>query len=93
VIDEEVQVSRQRLESLLGRAVTTFSYPYGGVDDRVAQAVRNSGFTVAVTTEDAAVGVGCDPLRVPRIEVRPGSSGALSARLESLFAPTSGSDR
>lgn len=46
----EVRESRRRLEDMLGVEVTTFAYPYGGVDRRVRAAVAEAGYKAAFTT-------------------------------------------
>ena len=46
----ELENSKHRLEDLLGVAVTSFAYPYGGVDRRIRSAVVNAGYTQAFTT-------------------------------------------
>jgi peptidoglycan/xylan/chitin deacetylase (PgdA/CDA1 family) len=62
----EVMDSRRRLETVLGRGVTLFAYPYGGVDADAVEIARAAGFTVAVTTVEAAVGPADRPLAIPR---------------------------
>jgi peptidoglycan/xylan/chitin deacetylase (PgdA/CDA1 family) len=68
-IAEEVASSRSDLEEILGEPVRTFAYPYGRVDDRVADAVRAAGFESACTVVPRPAGLDDDPLRVPRIEI------------------------
>ncbi len=46
----EVRDSKHRLEDLLGVEITSFAYPYGGVDMRVRSAVADAGYKVAFTT-------------------------------------------
>ena len=50
-LQEEVTESKLRLEELLGVEVTSFAYPYGGVDRRVRSAVAEAGYKAAFTTE------------------------------------------
>jgi peptidoglycan/xylan/chitin deacetylase (PgdA/CDA1 family) len=66
---EELETSRKRLEGLVGQPVTTFAYPEGDLDDRVADLVRAAGYTLAFTTETGAIAAGTDPLRLRRTEV------------------------
>ncbi|HEV2214593.1 MAG TPA: polysaccharide deacetylase family protein, partial [Terracidiphilus sp.] len=49
-LEREVRGSKRRLEDLLGMEVTTFAYPYGGVDRRVRAAVARAGYKLAFTT-------------------------------------------
>lgn len=46
----EVSDSKRRLEDMLGAEITTFAYPYGGVDRRVRAAVAEAGYKAAFTT-------------------------------------------
>jgi len=46
----DVSQSRSTVESCLGSPVALFSYPYGAHDETVVGAVREAGFTAAVTT-------------------------------------------
>lgn len=46
----ELGESKRRLEDALGVEVTSFAYPYGGVDRRVRSAVAEAGYTLAFTT-------------------------------------------
>lgn len=46
----EVRDSKLRLEDSLGVEVTSFAYPYGGVDRRVRAAVADAGYNLAFTT-------------------------------------------
>lgn len=48
-LEHELADSKHRLEDLLGTEVTTFAYPYGGVDRRVRSAVVNAGYRQAFT--------------------------------------------
>ncbi len=45
----EVRDSKHVLEDLLGTEVTSFAYPYGGVDQRVRGAVAEAGYKMAFT--------------------------------------------
>ena len=46
-----------------------FAYPYGDYTDSCLMAVRDAGFTCAVTTENRRAEVGDDPLRLPRLRM------------------------
>jgi peptidoglycan/xylan/chitin deacetylase (PgdA/CDA1 family) len=65
-LEREVRGSREDLEDLTGAPVTTFAYPAGLLDDRVAAAVRAAGFESAVTTRHGWWRPRTDPLRIPR---------------------------
>ena len=49
-LEREVRGSKEDLEDLLAKPVTSFAYPTGLTDDRVRAAVSAAGFTSAVTT-------------------------------------------
>lgn len=65
----EVTGSKTALEQKLGKPLTTLCYPYGSVNDRVAEIVAEAGYTQAVTTEFGRARQGDPPLRLPRISV------------------------
>jgi peptidoglycan/xylan/chitin deacetylase (PgdA/CDA1 family) len=76
---DELAASRATLERLAGRPVTTFAYPEGDLDDRVADLVRAAGYTMAFTTETGAIAAGADPLRLRRTEVSASDSRLIFA--------------
>lgn len=47
---QEIWGSKQELEVMIGKPVTTFAYPYGAFDPTTVDLVRQAGFTTAVTT-------------------------------------------
>jgi len=49
-LEREVRGSKEDLEDLIGKPVTSFAYPTGLLDDRVVGAVSAAGFATAVTT-------------------------------------------
>ena len=63
--------SKLRLESILGRSVTSFAYPNGFPErdfgPRHVAMVRESGFTCALTTASAACERSTDPFQLPRV--------------------------
>ena len=67
-LQQEVTESKLRLEELLGVEVTSFAYPFGGVDRRVRAAVAAAGYKVAFTTQPG-VNWWNDPLCQRRAEV------------------------
>jgi len=62
----EVSGSKDDLEELTGRPVTSFAYPAGLLNEQVVRAVGAAGFTSAVTTRHAWWRPATDPLRIPR---------------------------
>lgn len=65
----EMADSKDTLEQELGASVRALCYPYGAVNDALAQMARALGYTSAVTTQTGRVRRGDDPLRLPRISV------------------------
>ncbi len=68
-LNGELVESRERVRAATARAVELFSYPYGRWDARVERAVRNAGYTGAVTLDPGFNTGVCDPWRVRRINV------------------------
>jgi len=64
----ELAESKQRLEQVLGREVSTLSYPNGDHSNDVVQRARASGYTIACTTRRRRISCHDDPLRLPRVE-------------------------
>jgi peptidoglycan/xylan/chitin deacetylase (PgdA/CDA1 family) len=73
-LDSELRGSRSWLEDLLGRSVTSMSYPYGAMDARVRRAVAAAGYSIAACSRIGRYRVGDDPLQVPRTEIWAGDS-------------------
>lgn len=65
----EMAESKDALEQNLGTPVSVLCYPYGSVNDAVAETAREVGYSLAVTTQMGRVRQGDDPLRLPRISV------------------------
>ena len=66
---EELRGSREELESLLGRPVESFAFPFGSHDPRALQMVRDAGYGTAVTLKRWANGRRTNPLRLGRVGV------------------------
>jgi peptidoglycan/xylan/chitin deacetylase (PgdA/CDA1 family) len=99
-LEDEIVGSRQRLESALGTAVTTFCYPNGSLDARSLAKVRQAGYRAAVTTRWGSNPPGEDPLQLQRFDMnathakdRNGAfSGArLAWRISGLYPGLTGS--
>lgn len=71
--DEELQIelagSKEDLEALIGAPVTQFCYPYGDLDDRVANAALSTGYSAATTVNRGRASPGDDLMRLRRILV------------------------
>lgn len=67
-LEREIGDSKRRLEDMLGTEITTFAYPFGGVDQRVRAAVANAGYKLAFTIRPGLNWWG-DPLCLNRAEI------------------------
>lgn len=65
--DKEISESKTKLEAVLGRPVTLFSYPAGGVTKEVEEMVIAAGYEGAVTTNYKSTGR--DPYWLQRVKV------------------------
>ena len=65
-LEREIRGSKEDLEDLLGKPVTSFAYPTGLMDDRVVAAVAAAGFTSAVTSRPGWWRPTTAALRIPR---------------------------
>jgi peptidoglycan/xylan/chitin deacetylase (PgdA/CDA1 family) len=66
---DEIAGSKSDLENVLGAPVTQFCYPYGDMDDHVADVTRASGYAAATTTRRGRAIAGTDLWRLPRVQV------------------------
>ena len=66
----EIVRSQHDLQSILGRPVTSFAYPYGDYADETVGVLRHAGFQAAGTTGRGCVTARSDPYRFPRLHVR-----------------------
>lgn len=76
----EVSDSKHKLEDIIGREVTSFSYPYGSCDNRVIKAAITAGYTSAVSTKLGVLVSGVDMFEIPRVNVRWNAVGPLLMR-------------
>ena len=65
-LESEVRGSKDDLEDLLGKSVTSFAYPAGLGDERVFAAVAAAGFRSAMTSRPGWWRPATDALRIPR---------------------------
>ena len=82
-LTRECVESKRLLEDALASQVDSFCYPNGDHDARVVRAVRDAGFTHAVTTDWGTNSLGADPWTLKRSDIQSHTSrsqdGALSA--------------
>ena len=68
-LSEELEASRRECEAHLGRC-ETLAYPYGDHDQRVVEAARRAGYSLACTLPRSLKGG--SPLRWPRVGIYQG---------------------
>ncbi|MBI5482362.1 MAG: polysaccharide deacetylase family protein [Deltaproteobacteria bacterium] len=80
----EVAGSKAAIEAIIGRPVTSFAYPFGGMayDNGAVEAVRAAGYRVACTTTPALATRRNSPLKTPRFLVRDWEAGEFAQRVE-----------
>jgi peptidoglycan/xylan/chitin deacetylase (PgdA/CDA1 family) len=81
----EISGCKSRLESIVNRAVTCFSYPYGtkrDYTDESAAFVRNAGFELACANVAGRVADQSDCCQLPRYLVRDWDGDSFASRLE-----------
>jgi len=66
----EISQSKQRLESLIGRPVLSFAYPYGGENATLRQLVQQAGYSHAVSTIKGRARSDDDLFALPRYSIR-----------------------
>jgi peptidoglycan/xylan/chitin deacetylase (PgdA/CDA1 family) len=69
VAQTEIAVSKFELESILGREVRHFAYPYGSFNDAVREMVVHAGYRSACSTLSGFNRPGEDPFRLRRIDI------------------------
>jgi peptidoglycan/xylan/chitin deacetylase (PgdA/CDA1 family) len=67
---EELRTSTALLEDRLGRAVTSFAYPYGYSSARVRTEVRAAGYDAACAVANGTAGARHDRYALPRLTIR-----------------------
>ena len=67
----EIQDSRTKLEAMLGRDVTQFSFPFGGFNEKLVAACREAGYERVYTTLPAFAFERGDEFVVGRVRVDP----------------------
>jgi peptidoglycan/xylan/chitin deacetylase (PgdA/CDA1 family) len=84
----EIRGSKDRLEDILGRPVTSFAYPNGTRSDCTAEtleAVREAGFTCACANFADMLWRGSDRFQLPPVLVRDWDGEEFTRRLRRWF--------
>lgn len=76
----EVADSKKKLEDMVGKQVSAFSYPYGEYDSRVLETVAEAGYDYAVVTKLGTVRNDTSPFEIPRVNIRWNTVGRLLMR-------------
>lgn len=66
---DEIAGSKAQLENIIGRTVTSFSYPHGEYSDETMELVKKAGFQSASTTSFRCVLPKADRFQLPRFQV------------------------
>ena len=86
-IRAELTVSRRLLQEWTGRPVRHFALPSGEYNEEVLNAVKESGYSSAWTTEAGWAAAGADPYRLPRMLMDDAAPvGILSAKITPLVS-------
>ena len=83
---DEILGSKARLEEILSRPVTSFSYPYGNLSEQTADIVRETGFSCACTTVADVVRPSSERFQLPRVEVQDWNGEQFAGRLSSWLS-------
>jgi peptidoglycan/xylan/chitin deacetylase (PgdA/CDA1 family) len=81
-LESEVRGSKEDLEDLLGKPVTSFAYPTGLANDQVRAAVAAAGYTTAVSTRPGWWRPVTQPLWIPRSFVEEFSEATFVAAIK-----------
>jgi peptidoglycan/xylan/chitin deacetylase (PgdA/CDA1 family) len=83
---EEIAGSKTQLENIIGRPVTSFSYPHGEYSVETSKLVHKAGFHSASTTTFQCVRPKADPFQLPRFQVDDWSAEKFLRRLARWYA-------
>lgn len=83
---EEILGSKARLEEILNRSVTSFSYPYGILSEQTVDIVREAGFSCACSTRADVVTLSTERFQLPRAEVQDCNREEFAVQLSAWFS-------
>lgn len=81
----EIEGNKQHLEAVLGREVTSFSYPFGANNADSVNAARTAGYQLAVSCRPQTVSVDADPFLIGRFDVKNWGGEEFERRLTRWF--------
>jgi len=68
-VAQEIFASKQRLEQIIRKPVTTFSYPIGGFNEKIRSLVIQAGYDTAVATSPGLRYPNNDPYAIKRVRI------------------------
>jgi peptidoglycan/xylan/chitin deacetylase (PgdA/CDA1 family) len=69
--EDEIRNSRNKLERILGRSVTLFSFPHGEYNPELIEICRKAGYDRVFTTDPTITSLGADDFVIGRVTVEP----------------------
>lgn len=83
--DQQIRTSKSVIETVIGRPLKTFAYPFGAYQNETAHLVSNAGFDCACSTTEEPVWSGSGRYCLPRFEVQDWSGEEFAKRLFKWF--------
>jgi peptidoglycan/xylan/chitin deacetylase (PgdA/CDA1 family) len=71
---QEIEQNKFELESIIGKPLTSFAYPYGDLDENSKEIARELGFDFAVATNSGPLAFHQDLYQIRRIAIFPKTS-------------------
>lgn len=71
---DEIALSKKLIEEKVGKAINTFCYPYGDVNEKVKNIVKDSGYEYGVATDSGPLAIHEDKYQIRRIAIFPNTT-------------------
>ena len=68
---KEITESKKDVEEITGKQCVSFAYPFGGINEKVKQLVKQAGYSYAVSTNTGPDEFLSDPFQIKRIDIGP----------------------